>query len=168
MGNFTSCSCSSASTRALGSASAKVLDPSRDLRKLNSLPARAAELMLEYPGHLVVSLDQAGQAGRFIALRADDELMAGKAYMMVPCNRANARVVQAEMAAIRSAFRGRRHVQKTGRGTLVPIVVEEKDDNKGGDDVDNKEKQQQHQESVSCYNRNHKPWSPLLEPIFEN
>ncbi|OWM80066.1 uncharacterized protein LOC116188858 [Punica granatum] len=159
MGNFSSCLCSGSSS----TQSAKLLDPHGSLLRLD-VPVRVAELMLEYPGHLVSSLDRVRGTGRFIALRADDELLAGKAYITVPFNRIDCRATEDELAVIESARKGGRDLD-TGSKVFRDVVVEAdgKDGKKGGDGLLGGQQQQQ----LSCY-WSHRQWNPVLEPIFED
>lgn len=142
---------------------AKVIDAQGNLRKVN-LPAKAAEVMLEEPGHIISTLDELKRTHRVAAMRADDELLATKVYVLVPIGRVHCKVNDADMAIIEAACSGKRRRKISGAKVLPADVMEEEES----------QFQVLGEKSIkgipvstgyrlgSC-----RPWTPVLEPISE-
>ncbi|KAJ9171739.1 hypothetical protein P3X46_015058 [Hevea brasiliensis] len=151
MGNYASCF-NSPST-------ARLMDYHGNIRQL-ILPLKAAELMLEEPGHVISSLHDLRRTRRISALRAEDELFAGKLYLLVPLSKVNRKISDSEMAIIESA---KKRSQKKRRGSkiqpAVPMTVEAETEVESLEGLDS--------DFGSCQLRNFCHWTPALEPILE-
>ena len=79
MGNYMSC----ALAKAPGGRGARVILPDGGVRQV-PLPATAAELMMDAPGHFLVDARAASAGARLAALPADEELELGGAYAAFP------------------------------------------------------------------------------------
>lgn len=163
MGNLSSCCARPCPKEAL------LLDPDGKLWRLPTL-VKAAEVMLDLPGHIVAPVDETRRSRRIMALRADDELMPGKAYLAVFASRMNSKVDEAELAAIESMFGRKRNggskrsevKMKSKGGTLYVAIPEEKDGG-GGSSVG--AGGGFNPQLNSCGRRQ---WNPVLEPILED
>ncbi|KAG6436032.1 hypothetical protein SASPL_100913 [Salvia splendens] len=142
MGNISSCITAQPDT-------AKLIDLHRGTLRLLALPTTAADLMLEEPGRLVSLV----RDRRFSAIKADEILVGGGVYVLIPVSRMNGRVADSEMAAIVSFCSGRRLKRRSSK-----VVAEEGCDRVLGE-----------AESDVNGRRNHrvKQWKPALEPIHE-
>lgn len=82
---------------------AKLIDGNGNLRQVK-VPITAAEVMLEEePGHVISPVDELQTNQRISAMRADDELLAGKVYLLVRLGRVNGMFTQEETAMIHAA-----------------------------------------------------------------
>ena len=117
MGN---CTCSCFIQDSSRKKMAKVIDAQGNLRKVK-LPAKAAELMLEEPGHIISPLEDLKRTRRVGAMRADDELLLGKVYVLVPIGRVRCKVTDADMAIIEAAFSGKKR-RKSGDKILPDVA----------------------------------------------
>ncbi|KAG4914383.1 hypothetical protein GLYMA_19G001400v4 [Glycine max] len=99
MGNYISCTLSTAGSRKLHWRGIKVIFPSGEIEKLEE-GVKAAELMLEMPSFFVVNTRSLKIGGRFSALNADEELECGYVYVMVPMKRLNSLVKASDMGAL--------------------------------------------------------------------
>ncbi|CBI36936.3 unnamed protein product, partial [Vitis vinifera] len=88
MGNYMTCHSFQSSTPK----TAKLFDAHGNLRRVK-VPVTAAELMLEEPGYVVSRVDDLRRTRRIPAMRADDVLLEGKAYLMMPVSRVQSRVL---------------------------------------------------------------------------
>jgi len=79
MGNYMSC----ALAKAPGGRGARVILPDGGVRQV-PLPATAAELMMDAPGHFLVDARAASAGALLAALPADEELELGGAYAAFP------------------------------------------------------------------------------------
>ncbi|KAL6614692.1 hypothetical protein ACP70R_036962 [Stipagrostis hirtigluma subsp. patula] len=96
MGNYASCTMA---TAAAGSGSgARVVLPDGRVRHV-ALPAAAAELMLESPGHFLADARALRPGRRIEALAADAELERGVTYAALPMKRLGAPVAPADDVA---------------------------------------------------------------------
>ncbi|CAK7343698.1 unnamed protein product [Dovyalis caffra] len=165
MGNRTSCC---AITFSRKPKTAKLIDSKGNLRQV-SPPVKAAELMLEEPGHVIALVDELKQRSRIIAMRADDELLPGKVYLLVPLSKVSCKISASELATIEStiAASAKRSSKKRSRGAKVlpamAVDLREEEGSEGevkvleGNDT-----------SATGYQLgNYRPWSPALEPISE-
>ncbi|GLT42630.1 hypothetical protein SLA2020_166200 [Shorea laevis] len=151
---------------------ARVIDADGNLRRVK-LPAKAAELMVEEPGHVVSIVDHLRVTRRVSAVRADDELLPGKVYMLVPICRVNCRITEAEMERIEAACteKKRKEMSRKKRRTSVkvsPAVTEPEEFRK---EEDSRNEVVGTKIETPCYlKRRHygaAPWSPVLETISE-
>ncbi|KAJ0112977.1 hypothetical protein Patl1_00901 [Pistacia atlantica] len=148
---------------------AKLVDANGNLRQVN-LPIKAAEVMLEEPGHVISPVDGLLRTRRISAMRADDELLAGKLYMFVPINRVNGKVTEKDISIIEAASDKKKSLRlrrrKRSNAKVLPTVTEEvREDREESDQV-----------TVLRVNdtgfashrfKNQKQWNPVLEAISE-
>jgi hypothetical protein len=153
MGNTTSCSCIP-TNRAINdkviiktkkNKTATLLDTSGNIQEIK-LPMKSAELMIELIGHVITPVEDLLRTRRITALRADEELVAGKVYLAVPVSRVNSKATEFEIAMAEEG-RGKRKVNKTAKVSAVSKLTE----NDGG---------------VYCVRQ--RRWNPVLDPIFES
>ena len=71
----------------------------------------AVELMLEEPGYVVPRADELRRTRRIPAMRADDALLEGKAYFLMPVSRLHRLVSAVERALIDAASKKRQEKQ---------------------------------------------------------
>ncbi|XVF72726.1 hypothetical protein PTKIN_Ptkin12aG0143400 [Pterospermum kingtungense] len=162
MGNCTSsCFVQGSGKRKL----ARVIDAQGNLKKVK-LPAKAAELMLEEPGHIISPVDDLKRTRRVAAMRADDELVVGKIYVLVPIGRVHCKVTDIDMAIIEAACSGKRR-RRIGAKVLPDVTAEE---------LRKEEVSQVKVLRETCMKgahvpgyrlANYRPWTPVLEPISE-
>ncbi|CAI9774283.1 unnamed protein product [Fraxinus pennsylvanica] len=146
MGNFTSC-CS------VESQTAKIIDLHGNIR-IVEIPLTAADLMLEEPGRVVSpAVEISGSDFRFSAMKADEELTAGKVYVLIPVRRVNSKVSESEMAVIKAST-GVKSKAKRRNSKVLPVLDESSDK-----EIDNPVK--------LIPNQRLRPWKPALEPISE-
>lgn len=142
---------------------AKLIDGKGNLRRVN-IPIKAAEVMLEEPGHVITPVDDLQRNQRISAMRADDELLVGKVYLLVPVCRVNRRVTREEIAIIENACDKNKSLKRRKRSgaKVLPSVNEEARQEKEDDQVTvlgGKD---------SCYRHGtHRQWIPVLESISE-
>lgn len=103
MGNRIACHSCQPST---AKKTAKLFDAQGNLRRVK-VPVTAAELMFEKPGYVVSAVDDIRRSRRIPAMRADDMLLEGKAYLMIPASRVHHAASAVEMALIDSASKKR-------------------------------------------------------------
>ncbi|KAF9607268.1 hypothetical protein IFM89_033475 [Coptis chinensis] len=122
------------------------------------LPVKAAELMLEAPGSIVCPVEELRKTRVVWALRADEELQAGKYYLMFPAKKVYSKVSETEMKLIDTACRKK---GKTVGPKVFPTSGEEGEDSSKllGEDCDTG--------FPNCKLGNCKQWRPMLEPIYE-
>ncbi|KAK3194246.1 hypothetical protein Dsin_025556 [Dipteronia sinensis] len=95
MGNYTSC-CIYVHSR---SHKTKIIDSNGHQRVVN-VPIKAAEVMIEEPRHVICPVDELLRTHRVSSIKADDELQAGKVYMLFRVVRVNGKVKEEELATI--------------------------------------------------------------------
>ena len=98
MGNYMSC----ALAKAPGGRGARVILPDGGVRQV-ALPATAAELMMDAPGHFLVDARAASAGALLAALPADEELELGGAYAAFPMKRLGTPLAAAEAARLAAA-----------------------------------------------------------------
>ena len=128
MGNGQSSWTSSFHCFAAKSESATLFDSKGNFLRRVTLPLRAAELMLEEePGHVVSPAEEIKRTRRYGAMRAEDELSARKAYVLVPLSKLNRKLSEADMAVIvESALSNKSKAMKRSGGSRVsPALAEE-------------------------------------------
>ena len=99
MGNLASCTMAAPAGSGRG---ARVVLPDGRLRQV-PLPATAAELMMDAPGHFLVDARAATVGARLAALPADEELELGGAYAAFPMKRLGTPLAAAEAARLAAA-----------------------------------------------------------------
>ncbi|KAK2649638.1 hypothetical protein Ddye_017127 [Dipteronia dyeriana] len=167
MGNYTS-SCFYMHSRS--HKTTKIIDSNGHQRQVN-VPIKAAEIMIEEPGHVICPVDELLRTHRVLPTKADDGLQAGKVYMLFPVVRVNGKVKEEEIKAAcgnqkikkRSLLRRRRKSTSDG-AKVLPVVNEDvKDEVDGQFTVSG--------ETVTGFPGyrlgNPKQWSPVLEAISE-
>ncbi|WOL10285.1 hypothetical protein Cni_G19040 [Canna indica] len=97
-------------------------------------PAGAAEIMMEFPGHVVARADEVARTRRAAPMRADDELRPGAVYLLLPLDRVGSRLSDQQMEVLLDALPGRRRQRrkttKAGCGggrRVFPEVAGEKE-----------------------------------------
>lgn len=163
MGNYTSC-CFPQSFEA--QTTAKLFDANGNLQQVK-LPLKAAELMLEQPGNAVAPVEELRQTRRISAMRADDELLAGKVYLLVPTGRVHCKVSDLEMAIIELACKKRASVLKPSGSKVLPAAAAAELTEVGEDEVKTFGGDQVIAGLPGHQFWNYKRWSPVLEPISE-
>ncbi|RLN28853.1 hypothetical protein C2845_PM05G29050 [Panicum miliaceum] len=98
MGNFMSCTLA----KAPGGRCARVILPDGGVRQV-ALPATAAELMMDVPGHFLVDARAASVGARLAALPADEEVELGGAYAVFPMKRLGTPLAAADAARLAAA-----------------------------------------------------------------
>ncbi|CAO2204404.1 unnamed protein product [Urochloa humidicola] len=99
MGNLASCTLATAPGTGRG---ARVVLPDGRVRQV-PLPATAAELMLEAPGHFLADARALRPGRRIEALPADEALVRGALYAALPMKRLGAPVAPADVARLAAA-----------------------------------------------------------------
>jgi hypothetical protein len=126
---------------------ATLLDTCGNIREIK-LPMKSAELMIELIGHVITPAEDLLRTRRITALRADEELIGGKVYLVVPVSRVNSKASEFEIeVADEKKLSGKRKGNKTAKVSPVSKLTE----NDGG---------------VYCIRQ--KRWNPVLDPIFES
>lgn len=164
MGNTGSCSCISNNSvsvaeilkkKGKGAETAMLLDTAGNSREIK-LPMKSAELMVEAIGHAVAPVEELRRTRRIKALPADEELVAGKVYLLVPVSRVHSKASEFEMA-LADKKSGQREGSNVANKVSRPFRLMEMD---GENEV-----------AVSYVRpklRNQVPWNPVLDPIFES
>ncbi|XP_059436219.1 uncharacterized protein LOC132169156 [Corylus avellana] len=161
MGNYVSC----CFPQSLGAQTAKLFDAHGNLQQIK-LPVKAAELMLEQPGHAVAPVEELRQTRRISAMKADDELSAGKVYLLVPTGKVHCKVSELEMAIIELTCKKRASMLKPSGSKVSPATSAAEPTEAGEDDV----KAFGGDQAAGLPGHqfwNNKRWSPVLEPISE-
>ncbi|XP_022757906.1 uncharacterized protein LOC111305017 [Durio zibethinus] len=143
---------------------AKVIDAQGNLRKVK-IPAKAAEIMLEEPGHIICPVENLNRTRRVAAMRAEDELLVGKVYVLVPIGRVHCKVTDADMALIKAACSGKKR-RKSG-SKVLPHVTEELREEEESEVQVFPEKCMKGIPVPGYRLGNYRPWTPVLEPISE-
>ena len=127
MGNFASCTLAGTAAGAgRASSGARVVLPDGRVRQV-ALPATAAELMLDAPGHFLVDARGAGLGARLAALPADKELELGAVYATFPMKRKGTPLAAADVARLAAAAtrEARRSSAKVANAVVVAPPVAE-------------------------------------------
>lgn len=146
---------------------AKLFDAQGNLLRRVKLPLKAAELMLEEePGHVISPADDLRRTGRFCAMRAEDELLARKAYMLVPLCKINRKISDSDMAIIKSTIYKKKNKtsSKVSPAMTAEESKEEAEDLVVGDFEGNIVSTGFNFGRPIFYS---KGWKPALEPISE-
>ncbi|TVT98791.1 hypothetical protein EJB05_55880, partial [Eragrostis curvula] len=99
MGNFLSCTLAKVPG---GGRCARVILPDGVVRQV-ALPATAAELMMDAPGHFLVDARAARLGARLAALAADEELELGAVYAAFPMKRLATPIAAPDVARLAAA-----------------------------------------------------------------
>ncbi|KAF8727481.1 hypothetical protein HU200_019089 [Digitaria exilis] len=116
MGNFLSCTLA----KAPGGRCARVILPDGVVKQV-SLPATAAELMMDAPGHFLVDARGAGLGSRLSALPADEDLELGGAYATFPMKRLGTPLAPADVARLAAA--ATREARRSAKVSSVVVVA---------------------------------------------
>jgi hypothetical protein len=98
MGNYLSCTLA----KTPGGKGARVILPDGRVRQV-ALPATAAELMMDAPGHFLAETRAARVGARLAALSADEDLEMGAVYATFPMKRLGTPLTAADMARLAAA-----------------------------------------------------------------
>lgn len=98
MGNYLSCTLA----KAPGGRCARVILPDGGVRQV-TLPATAAELMMDAPGHFLVDARAARLGARLAALAADEDLELGGVYATFPMKRLGTPIAAPDVARLAAA-----------------------------------------------------------------
>ena len=125
MGNYMSCTLAKAPGSG-GGKCARVILPDGGVRQV-PLPATAAELMMDAPGHFLVDARGAGLGVRLAALPADKELELGAVYATFPMKRKGTPLAAADVARLAAAAtrEARRSSAKVANAVVVAPPVAE-------------------------------------------
>ncbi|TYI73680.1 hypothetical protein E1A91_D07G146300v1 [Gossypium mustelinum] len=118
---------------------AKVIDAQGKLKKVK-LPVKAAEIMLDEPGRVISPVEELKRTRCVVPMRADDELLAAKAYVLVPIQR---KLLVAERKRAKSGAKVLPELREEERQVDPVLAV------------------------PGCRKGNYRPWTPVLEPISE-
>lgn len=124
--------------------------------------AGVAELMIEAPGHVVARARDAAKERRLRALAADEFLRAGEVYLLVPAERAGARLGGQEVDAIRRLVSGKKGGKSKGSRSGRRIFPEQEAASTEGGKVSGCADKQ----ALVCRIRP-RQWRPALDTIFE-
>ncbi|KAL5227334.1 hypothetical protein ABZP36_015599 [Zizania latifolia] len=117
MGNLASCTMARVPGAARG---AKVVLPDGSVR-LVRVPAKAAELMLEAPGHFLADARALRAGRRIAALGADEDLELGGVYAAFPMKRLGAPAAPADMARLAAAV-SREAARRSATAKVAAVV----------------------------------------------
>ncbi|KAJ1425662.1 hypothetical protein SESBI_11021 [Sesbania bispinosa] len=166
MGNTTSGSCFSVNSGSTKTTTI-LLDTRGNIRKIK-LPVRSGELMIEELGHVIAPVEDLRRTRRISALPADQELLAGKAYLLVPASRVHSKASESEMEIAerwsckkRSNKSGQRKKKSGNMAKVSPIsALSGKEEEIEVNNFVGKGKLV----GIPCQGR----WNPVLEPILES
>lgn len=119
MGNFASCTLARTAGAGRASGSTVVLPDGR-VRQV-ALPATAAELMLDAPGHFLADARALRPGRRIEALAADEGLVRGALYAVLPMKRLGAPVAPADVARLAAAVVASGEKARAARGRTRPV-----------------------------------------------
>ncbi|RDX88478.1 hypothetical protein CR513_29922, partial [Mucuna pruriens] len=165
MGNTASCSCicngvsigNIMNKRGKGTTkTAMLLDTGGNTREIK-LPAKSGEVMIEEFGHVITPVDEVRRTGRISALLADEELVAGKVYLLLPVSRVHSKASDFERA-IAETQRTRGH----NTAKVSPSLISRP-----------RQRVVQNVVTVTVFPGhqrlgNQPRWNPVLDPIFES
>ncbi|XP_024314173.1 uncharacterized protein LOC100845581 isoform X3 [Brachypodium distachyon] len=118
MGNYLSCTLAKAPG---GKQGARVILPDGRVRQV-PLPATAAELMLDAPGHFLADARAARVGARLAALSADEDLEMGAVYATFPMKRLGTPLAAHDMARMAAAAT-REARRRSSKVSAVAVAV---------------------------------------------
>ncbi|KAJ1263980.1 hypothetical protein BS78_09G228100 [Paspalum vaginatum] len=123
MGNYLSCTLAKAPG---GGRCARAILPDGAVRPV-PLPATAAEVMMDAPGHFLVDARAAAPGARLAALPADEELELGAVYAAFPMKRLGTVLAPADVArlAAAAAREARRGSSSSSSAKVADVVAPE-------------------------------------------
>ena len=171
MGNGASyCSCFSVSIgipkrdSRTKSKTAMLLDTRGNIREIK-VPVKSAELMIQELGHVITPVEELRRTRQILALPADEELVAGKVYLLVPASRVHSKASEFEMAIAEK--NGRRKKKSSGNMAKV-LPVSSLGQRDGEIEVSSF---QGMLVGIPCHQlgiQHGRRWNPVLEPIVES
>ncbi|KAH7666629.1 hypothetical protein IHE45_12G008400 [Dioscorea alata] len=109
MGNQSSCffsgSCGSAP-------SISFIAPDGNLGCISSQVATAADLMIEFPGHVVAIAESSAAGAKISPIKADEVMRSGLVYLLVPVDQFGFKVSDRQMEVAKAAVESRRRRRK--------------------------------------------------------
>ncbi|CAJ1875698.1 unnamed protein product [Sphenostylis stenocarpa] len=165
MGNAASSSCISSGVsignilkRRKSTKTATLLESDGNTREIK-LPVKSGELMIQEFGHVITPLDQLRRTGRVSALVAEEELVAGKVYLLLPVSRVHSKASKFEMAIAETRSSHGKRTKRSNMAKVSPSLIPRSTER----DVENE---------VSLFPvcprlGNQVRWSPVLDTIFE-
>ncbi|KAL1350938.1 uncharacterized protein [Arachis hypogaea] len=136
MGN---CYCTSSNTTAM------VVDTSGNVHRIK-LPLNSGELMIEQIGHVITPADVLQRTRRISPLGADEELLPGKLYLLVPASRVHSKASPSEIAKTHiKNHKSLKMAAEHGEDKITPVGV-----------------------GVGLGYQGKRRWNPVLDPIMES
>ncbi|MED6138280.1 hypothetical protein PIB30_072755 [Stylosanthes scabra] len=135
-------------------ATAMVVDTSGNVNNIK-LPLNCGELMIDQIGHVITPAEVLQKTRRILPLGADDELLPGKLYLLVPASRVNSKASASEMA--------KTHIKKHNKTANMAKVSPSKltwdhQPEHGKDQIS----------PLPVGYQGKRRWCPVLDPIFES
>lgn len=170
MGNIAShcAACSKPFLKSSGR-TAVLLDTRSSIRKIQ-VPVKAAEIMIEVPGHVITPVDELRRTRRISALAADEDLVGGKAYMLVAATRLHSKATQYEMGITEEwDCQGKKNKNKSGERQRKKGVTVSGNMAKVKPIGSKQEEQNELRVlPIQCQRLGIQgPWNPVLDPIME-
>ncbi|TKY61726.1 hypothetical protein E2542_SST11577 [Spatholobus suberectus] len=167
MGNTSSCSCISNGVsignilkkRRKVSKTATLVDTGGNTREIK-LPAKSGELMIEEFGHVITPVDELRRTRRVSALLADEELVAGKVYLLLPVNRVHSKASKFEMAIAEKQSGQTKRTRGSNMAKVSPSLISRSTERDGENKVTIF--------PVCPRLGNPSRWCPVLDPIYES
>lgn len=142
---------------------AKLFDAKGNFVRQVKLPLKAAELLLEEePGHVISPAEEIRRTRRFMAVKAEDEIVARKVYLLVPLSRVNHKVSESDMKLIELAYKNRSKTKRSGSKVSQAMAEEFRMDQEC---LVNVSEHHRLGPQLKGYSRG---WNPVLEPISES
>ncbi|BAT86259.1 hypothetical protein LR48_Vigan03g279400 [Vigna angularis] len=165
MGNATSSSCISNGVsignilkRKKPTKTAVLLESGGNTREIK-LPVKSGELMIEEFGHVVTPLDELRRTGRVSALLPEEELVAGKVYLLLPVSRVHSKASKFEMAIAEAQSSHKKRTRGTNMAKVSPSLISRSTERDAENEVT---------VSPACPRLgNQVRWNPVLDTIFE-
>ena len=151
------------------SKTAMLLDTRGNIREIK-VPVKSAELMIQELGHVIAPVEELRRTRRISALPADEELVAGKVYLLVPASRVHSKASEFEMAIAEQwgcEKNGRRKKKSSGNMAKV-LPVSSLGQRDGEIEVSSF---QGMLVGIPCHQlgiQHRRRWNPVLEPIVES
>ena len=151
------------------SKTAMLLDIRGNIREIK-VPVKSAELMIQELGHVITPVEELRRTRRILALPADEELVAGKVYLLVPASRVHSKASEFEMAIAEqwgTCEKSDRRKKRSGNKAKVSPVSGLGEKN-GEIEVSSF---QGILVGIPCHQlgiQHGRRWNPVLEPIVES
>ncbi|MED6139634.1 hypothetical protein PIB30_085696 [Stylosanthes scabra] len=136
---------------------AMVVDTSGNVNNIK-LPLNCGELMIDQIGHVITPAEVLQKTRRILPLGADEELLPGKVYLLIPASRVNSKASASEMA--------KTHIKKHKTANMAKVSPSKLT-------WDQQPEQPKDQISPLPLNftvgyQGKRRWCPVLDPIFES